>query len=181
MTENSGFQQWVVLPSSVDNLLTIRPLSGTDSDSQVIAPALEAVPVTPASFAATAINYYDANFTPIGVSVPAGEYGRYLTPPPALPTSVRVGDTAVFATLTLYSSSAQTTVIGQQVYSYVIEPDTASTAIINLISRRFNTSNQLLLTGQSRYRITADGALTATSIDLQFSTTSTQRLVFTRP
>ena len=45
-------REWVVLPSSVDNLLTIRPLSGADSDSQVIAPALEAVPVTPASFAA---------------------------------------------------------------------------------------------------------------------------------
>ena len=42
-------REWVVLPSSVDNLLAIRPLSGADSDSQVIAPGLEAVPVSPRS------------------------------------------------------------------------------------------------------------------------------------
>ena len=135
---------------------------------------------TPATAAVTSTGYYDSNYTPLGSSTPGVEYAKFLTAPPALPASVKVGDTAVFATLTVYSDSTKATVTGQRLLSYVIEADTATTAVANLITKAYNTSSQLLFTQQSRYRIAADGTLTVISIDVQYSTTSTNHLVFTK-
>tara|TARA_R110000824_G_scaffold46996_8_gene134427 strand:+ start:375 stop:3161 length:2787 start_codon:yes stop_codon:yes gene_type:complete len=45
-------REWIVMPSPSEGLLKIRPLSGSDAEAQVIAPSLEAMPITPASFAA---------------------------------------------------------------------------------------------------------------------------------
>lgn len=69
---------------------------------------------------------------------------------------------------------------GSRVFSYVVEADTLSTAIVNVIAKDYDTSNQLILTQQSRYRIAADGKLTSTSIDAQYSTTSTSHFVLTK-
>ena len=52
-------REWIVLPSPSEDLLNIRPLSGTDDDAQLIAPALEAAPVTAASFAAPTADRLD--------------------------------------------------------------------------------------------------------------------------
>lgn len=52
-------REWIVLPAPSEGLLKIRPLSGTDDDALVIAPALEASPVTPASFAAPTADRLD--------------------------------------------------------------------------------------------------------------------------
>jgi len=43
-------REWIVLGKPDDNLLRVRPLSGSEEDAIVIAPALEATPVTSASF-----------------------------------------------------------------------------------------------------------------------------------
>lgn len=45
-------REWIVLPSPGEGLLKVRPLSGTDSDAQVLAPTLEASPIVPATFGA---------------------------------------------------------------------------------------------------------------------------------
>ena len=45
-------REWIVLPAPNEDLLNIRPLSGTDDDAIVIAPSLESSPVIAASFAA---------------------------------------------------------------------------------------------------------------------------------
>lgn len=52
-------REWIVLPSPSEELLNIRPLSGTDDDAQLIAPALEATPVSAASFAAPTADRLD--------------------------------------------------------------------------------------------------------------------------
>lgn len=52
-------REWIVLPSPGEGLLKVRPLSGTDSDAQVIAPSLEASPIEPASFAAPTADRLD--------------------------------------------------------------------------------------------------------------------------
>jgi superfamily II DNA or RNA helicase len=52
-------REWIVLPAPSEGLLNIRPLSGTDEDAIVIAPALEASPVTGASFAAPTADRLD--------------------------------------------------------------------------------------------------------------------------
>jgi superfamily II DNA or RNA helicase len=52
-------REWIVLPSPIPELLNVRPLSGTDDDAQLIAPALEAMPVAPASFDAPTADRLD--------------------------------------------------------------------------------------------------------------------------
>jgi superfamily II DNA or RNA helicase len=49
-------REWVALPSPHDETLCLRPLSGTESDVQLIHPALEREPVRPARFALPAID-----------------------------------------------------------------------------------------------------------------------------
>ena len=134
---------------------------------------------TPATTAVSVLGYYDSNYTPSGVVVPGVEYASFLSKPQSLPDAVKVGDTAVFATLTVYSSSAKTTITGQRVLSYVIETDTATTAIVRLIIRSYSATNALQFTQQSMYRIGEDGSLTILSIDIQYSGGSTTHLIYT--
>lgn len=134
---------------------------------------------TPASTAATSTVYYDSNYNMLGHSTPGVEYAKFPTAPATLPTSVKVGDTAVYGTETVYTDSSKQTIKGQRTLSYVVEADGPSTAILNLITRDVNASNQLLFTQQTKYRISADGTLAAVTVDIQYSTTSTNHFVFT--
>lgn len=131
------------------------------------------------SAAVTGTAYFNASYAPIGTSIPGV---RYETLPSGLsvPVSVKVGDTAVLGNLTVYADSSKASVTGQRVLSYVIEADTATTAIVNLISKDYNSSSQLLSTSQARFRIATDGTLTSTTIDIQYSTTNTSHLTYTK-
>ena len=149
------------------------------------APALSAVSVltisfsncTPASSSSTTTEYRDTNYLPMGFSIQGGDYGVYLVPPD-IPNSVMVGGTGIVGTITVFTDSTKTVVSGREDLSFVVEPDTANTAIINLIAKDYDTSSQLLLTEQDRYRMTSTGALTLISIDVQYATTFTTHLVF---
>ena len=134
---------------------------------------------TPAASSATGTTYYNADSVNIGLSIVGGEYSKFESPPSQLPASVKVGDTAVFATLTTYADSTKAVPTGKRVLSYMIESDTTTTAIANIITRSYDLSNQLLATQQSRYRMAETGALTLASIDVQFSTTSSIHLIYT--
>ena len=124
--------------------------------------------------------YYDAGYTPIGSITPGVEYAKFLAVPSELPASVKVGDSAVLVNFTHYSNSTKSLITGRSVLSYLVEADTASTAIVNFIVRAYNNADQLSHTQQTRFRIAGNGTLTALSIDSQFSTTSTVHLVYTR-
>ena len=52
-------REWIVLPSPVEGLLNMRPLSGSEADAQLIAPALERMPVRPARFDAPKLDQLD--------------------------------------------------------------------------------------------------------------------------
>jgi hypothetical protein len=160
---------------------TTATFEGVSAQAVTSTMSLNFTNCTPTSAASTSVGYYDSNYNPLGHSSQGVEYGKYLTIPTALPVSVKVGDTAVFGTETIYSDSSKQTVKGQRALSYVIESDgtSNSTAIANLITKDFNAANQPLFTQQSRYRIATDGKLTALSIDVQYSTTSTNHLLFT--
>lgn len=134
---------------------------------------------TPASFASTGISYYDTNYKPLGAETPGTDYAVYTTSND-LPVSVKVGDTAQFGSIDVYSSSTKQVKTGTRTLSYAVEADTGSTAIINLIAKGYNASNQLLYTQQTRYRINASGQLTVLSLDIQYSTTSTSHMVWTK-
>jgi len=135
---------------------------------------------TPATNALSGIGYVDGNYSPLGSSIPGVEYTKFVSVPAPLPASVRVGDTAVYSAQTTYTDSTKSVTTGERILSYVIEADTATTATVNLITKGYDTSNQLLFTQQTRYRIAGDGTLTIVSIDVQFSTTSTNRLIYTK-
>lgn len=165
-------------------------LSSTDAPANVSTtfegnPALSSVGVstlsftncTPSSFASTGTAYYDVSYLPLGNSDSGGTYGVYLTPP-VIPTTVRVGDAGLVGTVTYYTNSTKATGDGRSDKSFVVEADTANTAVVNLISKRYNSSSQLLYTEQSRTRIDAAGNITQVSIDVQYATTSTVHLVF---
>lgn len=165
-------------------ITTSAPSVGTFEGASALAAAttstINLTNCTPASTAATSTGYFDSNYNPIGHSAAGVEYGKFLTVPTPLPTSVKVGDTAEFAIESIYTDSSKQTAKGKRNLSYVIESDGTSTntAIVNLISRDFNTASQLLFTQQSRYRMAASGPLTAVSIDVQYSTTSSTHLVY---
>lgn len=130
---------------------------------------------TPASVFSTTTNYYDSNYMPLGSSS-TDLYGKYLTPP-IIPTAAHVGDVGLVGTKTYYTNSTKTTGDGREDTSYVMEADTATTAIINLISKAYNQAGTLLVTEQDRYRVAADGTLTLFAIDFQFANGSRTHLV----
>lgn len=131
---------------------------------------------TPASTTETVTRYFDSNYTPLGSAVIGSSYNVWSSPA-IVPTNVKVGDVAVVGTINRYTNSTKSTPLGTSISSYVIEADTATTAIANIISKVYNTSNVLTATEQDRYRIATDGSLTLISIDIQYANNSTTHLV----
>jgi hypothetical protein len=133
---------------------------------------------TPASFASTTVSYFDTNYKLLGSATPGTDY--VVSSISDLPISVKVGDTAQLGTANVYSTSTKQIKTGTRSLSYAVEADSESTAIINLIAKAYNTSNQLLFTQQSRYRINTSGQLTTVSKDIQYSTTNTAHILWTK-
>jgi hypothetical protein len=131
---------------------------------------------TPASNAATATIYYDASYTPLGSTIVGNVY-RVYSAGLTIPASVTVGSTGTIGTSINYSNSTKTTMLGQNAFSYVVELDTATTAIVNLITRTTDAAGRLTSTEQDRYRIDATGPAVPVSIDIQYAYTSTTHLV----
>jgi hypothetical protein len=123
------------------------------------------------SITATVTAYYDTNYTPLGFNS-NGVYSVYLLlPPPSIPASIMVGDTGTIGTTADFTDSSKITPAGKTVVSYVVEPDTASTAIVNLIFKTSDILGNLTSTEQDRYRISSTGALTPVSKDTLTATT----------
>ena len=139
---------------------------GTPALSVVTVTTLSFTNCTPASSSITGTSYYSSNYDPLGFDIQGGEYGVYQAPP-SIPGSVKVGDAGILGTITLYSDNTKATVSGREDLSFVIEPETADTALVNLITKDYDTGNALLSTEQDRYRITSTGAVTLVSMDLQ--------------
>ena len=137
----------------------------------------------PASSSSTGTTYYNASYANLGLAVTNGEYAIFQAAPVALPTTVQIGNSGTIVTLNTYTSSTNRTLTGTRVIRWIIEndvPSSTTTATFNLITENYNTSNLLLSTQQSRYRMAANGALAITTIDVQFSGTSVLRLLYTK-
>jgi hypothetical protein len=138
-------------------------------------PALSSVAVITISLSnctgssvATETSYYSTSYLPLGFSVLGGNFGDYAIPP-VIPATVHVGDAGVVGTENLYTNSAKTTPVGRNDISYAIEPDTSTSAILNLISKNYNVASTLQNTVQDRYRMQANGSLTLISSDVLYS------------
>ena len=106
---------------------------------------------SPASNVASNTVYFDSNGVQLGFS--SGNRFGVFTAPPSVPDSVTVGSIGFIGTETLYTDNTKTVLIGRNELSYVVEPDTDTTAIVNLIEKVYDSSNALLFTEQQRSRI----------------------------
>lgn len=123
---------------------------------------------SPTSGSDTIVRYYDSNYVPKGQSLVGGTYSVYASPP-VMPTAAKVGDVYVVGTLNQYSNSTKTTFTGRVDESLVMEPDTPTTAIANIIGKSYSATGALRSTSQEKYRISADGSITPISIDIQYA------------
>jgi hypothetical protein len=138
------------------------------------APALSATEVItfsftnclPANISETTTDYYSSTYMSLGYSVLGDGYGVW-TAPPAIPASVMVGDTGIAGTIAAYTDSTKAVDDGRTDTSWIVEPDTATTAIVNVISKSYDSASNLESTEQDKYRITSTGVLTLISIDFQ--------------
>ncbi len=158
---------------------TAATFEGVNGYSAAQVSTVNFVNCSPASSSSNGSTYYSAGYVPIGLAIVGGEYSRFASAPSALPSTVKVGDSGELSTMTTYADSTKATVTGKRVVSYVIEHGTATTAIANVITRSYDVSNNLLATQQSRFHMAGDGTLTYASIEVQFSTTSNVRLLYT--
>lgn len=128
---------------------------------------------TPALNSSTGTSYYDTNYLPIGFVSQSGGVGVYARG--NIPNSVKVGDVGINGTENYYTDSTRSVPDGRRDISFVVEPDTANTAIVNTISKYYNPlvvgdlvkDGKLRLMTQERYRLASAGALTLISVDLQ--------------
>jgi hypothetical protein len=120
------------------------------------------------------IDWYDSNYIPKGAT--GGEDYVVVTGTPVIPATVRVNDTGTVYTANRWSNSSKTVLRGTDVVSWVIEADTATTALLSLISTEKNTSNVTTSISTQLIRIRPDGTFTRikeTILDLTDNTTMT--------
>ena len=101
------------------------------------------------------ISWFDSNYVPKGTSSNS-EYS-VITGTPTIPTAGRINDTGILYTENLYTSSTKAVFLGTETTSYVVEADTASTALLTITSVEKNTSGITTNTSTNQYRITPTG------------------------
>lgn len=118
----------------------------------------------------TSTTYTDSNYNPLGMS---GTEYEIVQQPSAIPATARVNDTGTWFISNRYSSSSNRTLLGTATVSFVLEPDTASTALLKIIRVHKNTNNATTVNSTVTFRMTPAGALTWLSESALDSTTST--------
>lgn len=122
----------------------------------------------------TNISYYDANFNYLGSS--GSEYTQTMGVM-SLPLTAKVNDTGVAFTETIYPSSSKPYSTGTYTSSYSLEPDTAATAILKLITTEKDVSGTVVSTSVSIFRLTPSGEITSLSGTF-VSSTSNLRMTY---
>ena len=102
--------------------------------------------------------WVDSNNTPKGQS--GGDDYVVVTALGTLPSAARVNDTGNLFTANRYASSTKAILRGTRTASYVVEADTASTALVSLIIEDKNTSNVTTNKSTEQLRITPTGTFT---------------------
>jgi hypothetical protein len=108
----------------------------------------------------TTTTYIDSNYNPLGSSGP--EYVVLVSGTP-IPATARVNDTGIWYQSVRYASSAKTTRLGTATTSYALEPDTASTALLKIVTVDKDTYGTTTSTNTLTFRMTPTGGLTRLS------------------
>jgi hypothetical protein len=133
---------------------------------------------TPASSIDTEVSYYDSNYRPLGYSTVGGDYAVW-SGTPVLPTAAKVGDVSTVGSADRYTDSTKGTSAGRQDATLVMEADSATTAVANLIVKYYSAApyNRLDQTVQRKFRVAADNSLTLIAVDVQFANGTQTHLV----
>lgn len=106
----------------------------------------------------SSIDWTDTNYAPTGES--GGTDYVVVTGTPTIPANVHVNDTGSLYTANRYSDNSKTGFRGTKTVTYVVEADTATTALITLISVEKNSFGSTTATNSSQVRVTPAGAFT---------------------
>jgi len=115
----------------------------------------------------TSITYYDMNFVELAKIDSDGTYNEYAKT--SQPTTVSLGDTGILGTWNHWNNTSKTSKLESDVMSYVVEPDTTTSVIFNLIDRTYDNNNLLEITSQLRYRLNTTGILEWVSATIDFA------------
>ena len=121
-------------------------------------------------YGGTSTMYVDSNYQPLG-STSGSDY-LVVSGTPTIPQTAKINDTGTLVTFTRYASGAKATVDGTQTVTFALLPDSASTAILRLVSTDKSISGTVTATGFMTYRITPVGTLTRISEEYQEGSTS---------
>lgn len=113
--------------------------------------------------ASKSTSYFNSNYEMLGNSTDAGYSERVTNSPSLPPLTAKVGDSGALWTFNTYSDSTKSSLIGKTVYSYVIEPDTASTALLKVIFDVYDNASKKLGNGSIVFKITPVGGISRVS------------------
>jgi hypothetical protein len=125
----------------------------------------------------TSNQFFDSNFSTVAI---LGSDGKFTegTVVNAVPATVKVGDTLTLSNLRTFANSSKSAQIQTGVQSIVVEADTSTSVIVNLVTQIYDSSNRLFLTGQFRYRLSSNGQVKELSYRMELPTGQTETWTF---
>jgi hypothetical protein len=108
-------------------------------------------------YGSTSSGYFDSNYLPMGAS---GQEYIVVTGTPTIPQIAKVNDTGTLYVANRYTTSQKSSSVGTVTVSYVLQADTADTALLKVISTEKTTLGTTESTAIGTYRVTPAGGLT---------------------
>ncbi len=121
------------------------------------------------TFTDTQTAYVDSTYVPLGW---AGDEYVMVTSAATIPVTAMVNDKGIWHTANRYATSAKTTLLGTEVTSFELAPDTAVTALLKITQVDKDTLGNIEMTATATFRMTPAGALTRLSENAVDATTS---------
>lgn len=123
----------------------------------------------------TSMTYFDSNLVEIAKIHSDGSYSEYTASPQ--PGFVKVGDTGSLGTWTRWNNASKSRKDETDVHTYIVEPDSATSVMVNQIDRTYDENNVLQITTQMRFRIGAAGVMEWSTVNIDFANNG-GRLIF---
>jgi len=105
----------------------------------------------------SSFSWVDSNYMPLGTN---GDEYTVVVGIPTIPTAAKVGDTGPLYISNRFTNPSKTIPLGTIISTYVVEQDTASTALVTFISTYKNTSNTTEQIVSAQYRVTTTNSFT---------------------
>ena len=168
-TTCSGSGSRVVSPASTSTTFNVTPTNTVSALSSVQTLTWSWTNCTPSTGASTSTSYYNpSNYLGLGFNNSVS-YGSFLTAP-SYPATVTINTSGTIGTETLYTDSTQAVNDGRSDFSYTVAADTADTALVTFIGKRYSSAGVLQSTDLELWRISTTGVLTPITSTVQYAT-----------